>query len=103
MKADNLRIIYECLGNDDGLLRHDTRPLQSFLDIIIEREMAEVTEDDSDVIKCELCDVTKSTSARKIIPADIKDRNDLSLLLFMEHEVFHEYEKAKLQIFDFDF
>lgn len=42
------------------------------------------------------------TSEREIIPANIEDRNDMSLLLFMEHEVFHEYEKAKLQIFDSD-
>jgi hypothetical protein len=51
MKADNLRIIYECLGNDDGLLRHDSRDPQSFQDIIIKRDAAEVTEDDSDKIK----------------------------------------------------
>jgi hypothetical protein len=64
MKADNLRIIYECLGNDDGLLRFDSRPLQSFRDVIIEREMAEITEDDSDNIKglsfWEFCNVNKT-------------------------------------------
>jgi hypothetical protein len=42
------------------------------------------------------------TSEREINPANIEDRNDMSLLLFMEREVFLEYEKAKLQIFDSD-
>jgi len=102
MKADYLRIIYECLGYDDGLLKYDKRPTQSFLDIINERKHAEITIDDSDVIRCELCDVTKKTSERDIIPANIEDRDDMSLLMFMGHEVFHEYEKAKLQIFDSD-
>lgn len=97
LKADNLRVIYECLGYDDGLLSHDKRPLQSFRDIIIERRSAEITEDDSDIIKCDIPE-----ELRNIIPADIEDRNDLSLLLFMAHEVYYEYEKAKLQIFDSD-
>jgi hypothetical protein len=62
MKADNLRIIYECLGNDDGLLKHDKRPTQSFRDIINERSHAEITSDDADLITCELFDITWKTS-----------------------------------------
>lgn len=104
MKADNMRIIYECLGYDDGLLKHDTRPLQSFIDVISNRNSHEVSNDDGDVIRCELCDINCNTcenaERRLMIPANIEDRDDMSLLLFMEHEVYHEYEKAKLQFYD---
>mmetsp|Transcript_8941 Transcript_8941/g.15146 ORF Transcript_8941/g.15146 Transcript_8941/m.15146 type:complete len:252 (+) Transcript_8941:314-1069(+) len=102
IKADYMRYILECLTGDDGLLAQDKAESFNFIqmqkDKIMAKEMAlmeiarqgdkdtQLELSREDVLKCTFC-------------SDEKSKN-VTLLEFFEHEVHHEYEKAKKHIFN---
>lgn len=103
MKADQMRLMYEALSGENGLLYHDTEK-KVFLEYIKRRDMKEISEED-ELIDNEIQnpnynpdDNTPWTRADR----DAFYSKPMTLLEFMEHEVFHEYEKAKRSIFEKD-
>ena len=103
MKADQMRLIYESLSGENGLLYHNSER-KSFLDHIKRKDMKEIAED-NELIDCELCNANYNPDDST--PWTREDRDafysqPMTLLEFMEHEVYHEYEKAKRSIFEKD-
>lgn len=108
MKADYLRYIFECLNGDDGLLKNDekfrhgdkilTRTPERFDDDTEEREKREINKDE------------KSKHVNLVYPPYKKgdkvianDKQEMTLIEYFRNEVYFEYERAKLEIFDKDY
>lgn len=112
MKADYLRYIFECLDGDDGLLRNEiqfteggkllTLEKEAFDDDIEERMAKEIGDDKK--ISCLFCNPEeKDDTNMKPHPVETFYREPRTLIDYFKHEVYHEYERAKLEIFDRDF
>ena len=104
MKADQMRLIYECLSGENGLLYNDTER-KNFFEFIKNKDSKEIAIDE-DIVDCELCNKNYDPEL-DFVKWTRQDRDNfykqpMTLLEFMEHEVFHEYEKAKRAIFDKD-
>lgn len=125
MKGDYLRFIFECLNGDDGLLKNDQmftdedgivliRQKEPFDDDIEERFKTEINRFEKQ-ITCHLCN---KNGDREEINFDIDGnqimgfankaveefyKSEKTLMDYFKHEVYHEYEKAKLEIFDKEF
>ena len=107
MKADQMRLIYECLSGENGLLYgQEQQQREVFAEFIKNKDKKEIAVDD-DFIDCELCNKNFDPEADFPQQWTREDRDNyykqpMTLLEFMEHEVYHEYEKAKRAIFDKD-
>ena len=100
-----MRLIYECLSGENGLL-YDDQNREIFAEFIKNKDSKEISVDD-DLIDCELCNKDFDPEADYQQSWTKTDRDafykqPMTLLEFMEHEVYHEYEKAKRAIFDKD-
>jgi len=103
MKADYLRFIYECLSGDNGLL-YGQEKKEIFLQYIKNKESMEISNEEE--VDCEICNDNYHPEE---ITGIIKDwdklkfwRKEMTLLDFIEHDCFHEYEKVKRCFFDKD-
>eukprot|EP00356_Strombidium_inclinatum_P015164 CAMPEP_0170482330 /NCGR_PEP_ID=MMETSP0208-20121228/2393_1 /TAXON_ID=197538 /ORGANISM="Strombidium inclinatum, Strain S3" /LENGTH=402 /DNA_ID=CAMNT_0010755157 /DNA_START=112 /DNA_END=1317 /DNA_ORIENTATION=- len=105
MKADYLRFIYECLSGDNGLL-NGKEEKESFLKYIKKKDAMEITTDDGDEVDCEICNANyypdHETGITMPWDKEVFWREEKTLLDFIEHDCFHEYEKAKRCFFEKD-
>lgn len=95
MKADYMRYIYECLKGEDGILANNFKT-EDFSSYIKQRESAEISTED-ECIDCELCNPEYHNPKAKWTHNDFMDfySQEMTLFDFFEHEVCHEFEKAK--------
>ena len=98
-----MRLIFECLSGENGLL-YEQEEKKIYFEYIKNKDKREISVDD-DIIDCELCnphydpdDSSPWTKEQR----DLFYMQPMTLLEFMEHEVYHEYEKAKRAIFEKD-
>jgi hypothetical protein len=98
-----MRLIYECLSGENGLL-YKTDEKKVFFEHIKNKDQKEIALEDT-LIDCEICnkdfnpdDTSQWTKEQR----DLFYMKPMTLLEFMEHEVYHEYEKAKRAIFEKD-
>lgn len=102
MKADQMRFIYECLAGANGLLVDDYEK-KSFIDDIKKVESDEINVSE-EILDNPICNPNYYNDE---IKWDQNKRNafysqEMTLLDFMEHEVVHEYEKAKRALLEKD-
>lgn len=125
MKADYLRYIFECLNGDDGLLKNDqiftdddgvvlTRQKERFDDDTEQRFKNEINRFEKQ-ITCLFCnrlgereEVNLDAEGNQIVGYANKTveeffKQEKTLIDYFKHEVYHEYERAKLEIFDKEF
>lgn len=103
MKADQMRLIFECLSGENGLL-YELEEKKIYFEYIKNKDKREISVDD-DIIDCELCNPNYDPDDSSPWTKDQRDlfyMQPMTLLEFMEHEVYHEYEKAKRAIFEKD-
>lgn len=99
MKADYMRYIHECLTGESGILGSNFKK-EDFSSFVKQRESAEISTED-EVIDCEKCNPEYHNPKKNWTHSDFMAFYDqeMTLLEFFEHEVCHEYEKAKRQIY----
>jgi hypothetical protein len=97
MKADYLRFVFECLSGEDGLLNNPAFQVpEAFGDDTEARLKNEISKEKD--IDCEICNPKKADGST--FDPNAFYNKKVTLLEYMKHEVFHEYEKAKRQIFE---
>ena len=98
MKADYLRYIYECLSGDNGVLYGITNT-EDFTDLLKSRAKKEISLDElHQKVKCEYCYIIERENQRLKDEGKEDEGDQYTLLEFMEHEVFHQYELAMREI-----
>lgn len=118
MKADYLRYIFECLDGDDGLLKNDEMftITQDGKVKVLSRQKERFDDDTEDRLKNEInrfekqitCQVCNMSNEADVNGSDKKAakqyfESERTLIEYFKHEVYHDYEKAKQEIFDKDF
>lgn len=102
MKADYLRFIYECVTGDNGLFYgYDKKEV--FLQYIKDKEKMEITTEEGDDVDCEICNENYYPDEDGILKPWDKYKfwkKEMTIVDFIEHDCFHEYEKVKRCFFD---
>lgn len=106
MKADYLRNIFECLAGDAGLLQSKNCDAfnvpENFNDDLNGVYNMEINRDEIE-IDCIICNPNFNEADKEQRTEAAFFIEEHTLIDFMKHQVIHEYEKAKQQVFDKEF
>lgn len=97
MKADYLRYIFECISGDQGLLVTQTDPCffapEAFDDDVESRVKHEIRREEN--IGCLICNPKDAPGEDSVDYMAEFYKKKMTLMDYMKHEVFHEFERAK--------